>query len=140
MSDKRCATCQASVSGPWMLHCTKLAWSCSTNGGIDISAIVQAQVDAFFTAWTQGGSAVAYTPQGLAVAGAEGVLRNAANAALLALVHARHSSGFGALRLACWAREQVPSWVPVTAWFPTPLDPAQPANSVYTHASSWRLA
>lgn len=61
----------------------------------------------FFTSWTQGGPSVAYTPGGLALAGNEGRLRSAANAALLALVHARHSSGFGSVRLACWARGQV---------------------------------
>ena len=81
---------------------------------------LQGQVDAFFVAWTRGGSGVAYTPQGLAVAGSEGGLRNAASAALLALVHARHGSGFGAVRLACWARDQVYPHPPVTAWFPTP--------------------
>ncbi len=74
---------------------------------MSVGAPLQNQVEAFITAWTQGGSGVAYTPQGLAVAGTQGVLRNAANAALLALVHARHSSGYGAVRLACWARDQV---------------------------------
>ena len=68
---------------------------------------LQAQVQAFLTAWTEGSAAVAYTPQGLARAGSEGQLRNAANAALLAMVHARHSSGFHSIRLACWARSQV---------------------------------
>ena len=58
---------------------------------------------------------MAYTPQGLAVAGSEGALRSAANAALLALVHAKHSSGFGAVRLACWARDQVSLGSPITA-------------------------
>ena len=70
-------------------------------------APLQNQVDVFFTAWTQGSSGVAYTRQGLAVAGTQGVLRNVASAALLALIRARHSSGFGAARLACWARDQV---------------------------------
>ena len=69
--------------------------------------LLQAQMQAFFTAWTQGNSSVSYTPQGLALAGSEGYLRNAANAALLALVHARQNSGFGSVRLACWARDQV---------------------------------
>ena len=68
---------------------------------------LQAQVQAFFTAWTEGSASVAYMPQGLAQAGSEGQLRNAANAALLAMVHARHSSGFYGVRLACWARGQV---------------------------------
>ena len=67
----------------------------------------QDQVQAFFTAWTQGSASVAYTPQGLARAGGEGQLRSAANAALLAMVHARHSTGFDGVRLACWARSQV---------------------------------
>ena len=68
---------------------------------------LQAQVQAFIAAWTEGSAAVAYTPQGLARAGSGGQLRNAANAALLAMVHARRSSGFYSIRLACWARSQV---------------------------------
>lgn len=85
---------------------------------LNARARLQAQVEAFIAAWTPGGSGVAYTPQGLAAVGSEGVLRNAANAALVALVHARHSSGFGAVRLACWARNQVPLDSPITAQHP----------------------
>ncbi len=81
---------------------------------------LQAQVQALFTAWTEGSAAVAYTPQGLARAGSEGQLRNAANAALLAMVHARRSSGFYSIRLACWARSQVvdmPNTTPVSPFY-----------------------
>ena len=95
----------------------------------------QAQVDTFFTAWTEGSpSRVSYTPGGLALAGSEGHLRNAANAALLALVHARHSSGFDAVRLACWARNQV------SDHSLTPYFSASFGSAVYDRLLWWHTA
>ncbi len=64
-------------------------------------------MDAFLSAWTGGGSGVAITPGGLAYAGGEGQLRNAANAALLALAYARGRHDYRGVQLACWARWQV---------------------------------
>lgn len=54
-----------------------------------------------------GGNGVVYTPGGLAYAGADGQLRNAANAALLALAYARLRNDYRGIQIACWARGQV---------------------------------
>ena len=67
-------------------------------------------MDAFLGAWSGYREGVSRTPGGLAYHGVTNggsVLSAAANAALQALVHARAGSGYGALRLACWARAQV---------------------------------
>ena len=75
----------------------------------------QAQADAFLGAWSGYSNGVARTPGGLAyysVANGGSVHSAAANAALQALVHARRSSGYESIRLACWARSQVPDVAP----------------------------
>ena len=64
-------------------------------------------MSAFLGAWSGYTGGVAYAPGGLALAGSAGFLSNAANAALIALVHARHSSGYSSVQYACWARLQV---------------------------------
>ncbi len=61
----------------------------------------------FLGAWSGYSGGLAFAPGGLALAGNAGFLSNAANAALIALVHARHSSGYRSVQYACWARLQV---------------------------------
>jgi hypothetical protein len=72
-----------------------------------IGFALQTQLDSFFSSWMAGGNGVTLTPKGLALAGSQGQLGNAANAALLGLVYGRYSGGADGILRACWARRQV---------------------------------
>lgn len=54
-----------------------------------------AQVQRFLTAWIQGTDVVQYTPAGFAWSSPWGSLRYTANAALIAVVYAKHINGEG---------------------------------------------